>query len=307
MSVTRHPVHIVYLVLTVPAGYVLAAPVLAWAGRRWWAMGLALLAAHSLALLSAGGAPAAARPIGASLDEMSLAAADVFGRHVRALLERHALEEVYVPLETATLSARAGLDLDAVNWVNLPQVSQMTAGRPALYVQLGRGAPPPVLRLAERVDLLEFPGQDYVAFDLFPAVSRHEISDLLEHRVEWPSEQGLTLVGYDEPNDSGQLRLYYAVDALAINRHEWLFAPYAHVIDDTGQVVANVSAPGLPGYFYREGDVFMAELQLPSLPAARYRLELGLFDGVHGAGVTFLTPSGAEGFYATEVEVDGNW
>jgi hypothetical protein len=301
-------VHIVYLVLTVPAGYVLSAPVLAWAGRRWWGVGLGLLlAVHSLALVSAGGALAAARPIGSSLDEMSLAAADGFGRHVRALAEQHQLEAVYVPLQAATLSARAGLDLSAVNWVNLPQVPQLVVGRPALYVQLGRGAPPPALRLAERVDLLEFPGQDFVAFDRLPAYSREELSQLPEHGVAWPSEQGLTLIGFDEPDADGRLRLYYAVDALAPDRHEWLLGPYAHVVDETGQVVANVSAPGLPGYYYRQGDVFMAEMQLPSLPAGRYRLELGLFDGVHGAGVTFVTPGGTAGFYETEVMLNGNW
>ncbi len=304
MTVTRHPVHIVYLVLTVPAGYVLAAPVLAFLARRWWGAGLALLlGVHTLSLLSAVATLTAAQPIGASLDELSLRAAEPFGRTVRQLAAQYTLDEFYAPLEPASLSARSGLDLASASWAVLPQVPQFPVGRPAAYIQFGRGQAPPRLRLAERVALLEYPEGDFVAFDLVPAYTRQQVSALPEHPLEWPSQQGLTLVGYDLPPSGEVLRLYYAVDTLEPARTEWLFGPYAHVIDAQGQVVGNVDAPGLPGYYYRQGDVFVADLHLPDLPAGAYRLEMGLFDGLHGQGVTFVPPSGPQPFFTTEIQL----
>ena len=304
LTVTRHPVHIVYLVLTAPAGFILAAPVLAPLARRWWGAGLGvLLAAHTLSLLSATAAVNAAHPIGVTLDEMSLRAAEPFGRTVRRLTEQYGLAEFYAPLNPASLSARSGLDLAVVSWPLLPQVPQFSVGRPAAYIQLGRGQTPPAIRLAERVAQFEYPGGDVVAFDLVPAYTRAQVSALPEHPVDWPSQQGLTLVGYDLPPEGEVVRLYYVVDALDPARADWIFAPYAHLIDAQGQVVANVGAPGLPGYYYRQGDVFMADLLLPALPAGAYQLELGLFDGLHGQGLTFLPPSGPQPAYTTEIQL----
>jgi hypothetical protein len=305
MTFTGHLVHIIYLALSVPAGYLLAAPVLAPLARRPWGAVLGLLLAGlTLAQVNAAAGQSAARPIATSLDELSLRAAAPLGQTLRALAARYRVDEFYTDLDAASLSARAGLDLDSVSWPVVPRVPVFPVGRPAIYLRLGRGAPPEPLPLAERAALLEYPGADYVALDVIPALTREQVSALPAHQVEWPSLQGLTLVGYDwlpaqgaDSAGAGQLRIYYAVDGLDPARGEWLFGAYAHLIDAGGSIIANEGAPGLPGYYYRLGDVYIAHLSLPAAPPGEYQIELGLFDGLHGVSVTFLPPAGPQPFY----------
>ncbi len=101
----------------------------------------------------------------------------------------------------------------------------------------------------------------------------------------------MTLIGYDLSPTGHQLTVYWLIEALAEERNGWLYAPYAHLINAQGRQAANVSAPGLSGHYYRLGDVYLYRIDLPDLPAGDYQLELGLFDGLHQLGITFL-PSG---------------
>jgi hypothetical protein len=112
--------------------------------------------------------------------------------------------------------------------------------------------------------------------------------------VDWASAQGLSLVGYDLSPDDRDLWEYWTVDVLQAGRQQWLFAPFAHVVDASGRTTVNVAAPGLPGYTYRQGDVLLAHLGLPALPPGNYSLDLGMEDGLHGLVVNLEPPGSVE-------------
>jgi hypothetical protein len=127
---------------------------------------------------------------------------------------------------------------------------------------------------------------------LIRAYARAELAALPQHPVGWTSAAGLTLVGYDLEPDQRSLWVYWTVDELENGREQWLYAPFAHVVEASGRMAANVAAPGLPGYYYRQGDVFLSHLTLPALPPGNYSLDLGMEDGLHGLVVN-LEPPGA--------------
>ena len=292
MSVTRQPVHIVYLLLTLPAGYVFAAPILAPLARGWRGLVLAgLLALNSGLLLRAGNQAVAQRPAGENLDQLSIQALLSFQPTAARLVDQYGLHEIYAPLVSESLSAKVGRNLQAASWSELPQFLIFPLNRPALYVRGQGGALAPPLPLSERVARLDYPGGDVISFDLIPAFTRDQLAALPQNRVDWPTAEGLTLIGYDLSPTGHQLTVYWLIEALAEERNGWLYAPYAHLINAQGRQAANVSAPGLPGYYYRLGDVYLYRIDLPDLPAGDYQLELGLFDGLHQLGITFL-PSG---------------
>jgi hypothetical protein len=290
LTYTSHPVDIAYLLLSLPAGYVLAAPILAPIARG--RLGLAALGAYSFVLIAAGTAQVAAQPAGQSLDELSIAGAMQLRPVAQSLADQYHLDEFYTSLDSASLTAKVGRPLRAVSWVPLPQVELFQVGHPAVYMRAGSSRATP-LRLASPVGEVDYPGPAVVSFDLIRAYTRAELDALPQHAVGWPSAQGLTLVGYDLELGNQALWVYWTVDALVDGREHWLYAPYAHVVDAQGRMAANAGAPGLPGYYYRPGDVFLSHITMPPLPTGDYRLELGLYDGVHGLSLSLEPPGGA--------------
>ncbi len=294
MTASSHPVHIHYLLLTLPAGTILVSPVLA-ALIRSWRAGLALVALVSGPLLSleATSRLTEARPAGGSLDRLSIEAILPFQQAAGSLVDQYGLSEFYVNWDSASLSAYAGRDLQAVNWFDLPSFQIVPLDRPAVYLRLASREPAPSLRLADRVARLDYPGHDFITFDAIPAHSRAQIEELPQHKVGWPTAEGLTLIGYDL-NQQRELVVYWAVDALVTGREQWLYAPYAHLTNAQGEMVVNIGATGIPGHYYRAGDVYIYRMEVPSSAAGDHELELGLFDGIHGGkGITFLPPGQA--------------
>jgi hypothetical protein len=291
MTVVRFPVHTHYLLLTLPAGYLLVSPMLAGFFNSWKAgLATAVLVAVPLLLLEGANLQALARPAGGSLDHLSIRAVLPFQRAAGALVDDYGLSEFYVSWDSASLSAAAGHDLEAINWFDLPSFQIMPLDRPAVYIRLASGQSASTLPLASRVAQLNYPGQDSIAFDAIPAYSRAQIAALPQQRVEWPTAEGLTLLGYDLRSER-ELVVYWMVDGLVSGREEWLYVPYAHLTNDQGELVANIGATGIPGHLYRVGDVYIYRMEIPALAAGEYELELGLFDGIHGGvGVTFLPP-----------------
>ncbi len=292
LTASRYPVHNFYLQLTMPAGLVLAAPLLAPLTRRWRGLALAaILGLNSFLLLHAWGLSIAAHPAAAGLDSLSLRAAFSFRRTAEAVLDKLEIEELYVALRPESLRAKVGRDVKVVNWFHLPDLQILRTDRPAVYIREEHGQPPGPLPLAERAALLGFPGNDYIAFDVIPAYSAEELASLVSTRVEWPMTEGLTLLGYDLAPNGSQLISYWMVASLVDERDQWLFAPFAHVFDAQGSDLVNVGGLAVPGDAYRLGDVYRYQMTLPDLPTGEYTLALSLYDGVHGGlTATFLPP-----------------
>ena len=305
MTVSRQPVHVVYLVLTVPAGFVLAAPALARLMHRWRGVAVTgVLFLRSFLVLNGSNLQEASRPAGASLDTITPRAVVPFQRTAAALADRYRLTEFFAPLAPASLSVKAGRDLSTVTWFQLPEFEIFPLDRPAVYIRLASGEPPAPLALAEREATLQYPGGDFITFDVVPAFDRDRLLSRIQNRVDWPTDEGLTLLGYDRSSDGAELISYWVVDGLSESRGEWLYGPYLHLTDAGNEIVANVSVAGLPGYLYRWGDVYRYEMQIPDLPPGDYLLGLGLYDGLHGRGVTFQSPrEGPRPFYLASISL----
>jgi 4-amino-4-deoxy-L-arabinose transferase-like glycosyltransferase len=294
LSYSSHPVNIVYLVLSLPAGYVLAAPILApLASRRLGPPALLGLCAYSFVLVAAGTAQVAAQPAAYSLDYLSVGAVLKVTAVAQAVAGEYHLDEFYTPLLSESLTAKVGQPLQAISWSPLPEVELFQVDRPSVYMRLEHGGRPPALRLGTTVAEVAYPGQALITFDLIRAYTRAELAALPQHRIGWRSEQGLTLVGYDVEPDNHSLWMYWTVDTLVDGREQWLYAPFVSVSDEQGRLMGRTGAPGLEGYFYRGGDVFLSHVMLPAMPAGEYHLDLGMYDGIHQLSLYLLPPGGA--------------
>jgi hypothetical protein len=238
-------------------------------------------------LIHADRAAVAARPAGEGLDRLAISTLPQFQKTVSHLLDTYPTNELYISLDTASLTAKAGRALQAISWSEPPTLTLFVLGQPAIYAHSETSAIP----LSARAAQINYPDNDTLAFDVIPAYTRAQLADTPRYAVDWPTAQGLTLLGYDVENTPPTLTTYWLMEALAEERGQWLYAPYAHLINRAGQMVANVGGPGLPGYYYRPAEAHLIRMALPELPPGEYQLEVGLYDGVHGLGATFLPPA----------------
>lgn len=289
------PVHVAYVLFTVPAGAVLAAPVLGglwrWRWGPWAVTGLGiLLAVHSASLLRATGTLQAARPGATGIDEFTLRANAQLRALAKQVLTQQPTSEFYVGIPGESFQVKVGRLVSVINTFDLPARQMFRLGVPSAYIRLTNG-PAPALPWATTRWVEPLPGGDVLMVDEIPALTRAAVLGQLQHPVDWPSMEGLTLLGYSVLPASHTLQVAWVVDGLHEARAGWLYAPYAHVRTTTGQWLANVSAPGLPGGLYRPDEVYFFHLPLPpDLPSGTHELTLGLYDGVNDLGLTLLPP-----------------
>lgn len=118
--------------------------------------------------------------------------------------------------------------------------------------------------------------------------------ELVRQTRNVPSDKGLTLIdvqldGALRAGQTVRLLVSFRVDALPEARVHWLFAPFAHVYDASGARILIADGAVMPGWAWRLGDVQRKtlHLHLPASGQAPFRLEIGLYDGVHGESANF--------------------
>jgi len=318
LSYNALPLHPWHLRHSLPAGHILASLGLAWPLQAWprlrpayW-IGAVGQTGVALALLQVVAQHNAIRPVIDPLDQLTLSASVQVGEQLAALVDAHDLQAVYAPLPAVSPTAWSGRWLNAVQWFRVPDRLIVPTGQPALYVRSAQREVPEPLPLGERVALDRWPGEAYIAYDLVPPVSVLTARALPQNRLTWPSETGLTLLGYSldpalQAGGPSRLTTYWLVEELAANRADYLYGPYLHLTNAEGAVIANVAGSALEGYYYVLGDLYIQEMQIvvPAQAAAgQYTLELGLYDGVHSVGTTFFPPGDEpRPYFSTVVEV----
>jgi hypothetical protein len=316
-SLILHPFH---LKPTLPAGHWLAAYGASGLLARWPKLrplgrlaGVMVIAA-SLATLDQPLRSNAARPVGNDLDSATLGAARQIGTDLRRFMDAYGLDEVYVGLPDVTPTAWAGRPLAAVSWFKEPDLLIIPLGRPSLYVRYQVGSAPGPLPLAQQLHAQTWPGQGIVTYDLLPALTYSEAAAVPAVSIGWPSNTGLTLLGYSlEPaprvGAASRMTTYWVIETLVDTRSQFIFGSYAHLNNQEGATLVNAGAAGLPGYYYRQGDLYIQSFQLSipaDVPTGTYLLELGLYDGLHQTGTTFYPPNGTpRPFYTADVDVLG--
>lgn len=303
------PVHPHYLLLTLPAGHLLAAWGLAPALDRPLLRPVSVAGAVALALLAGinlqrTGAAYAAQPAGADFNGWTLAAGSELGRTIRELSAGDAPRRVVADGEAAVISSLSATYLDTEREMDADRYLLLPAGAPLLYVQVNRpaGLPllPPEFQQTYPDRNLNTAGGTAVEFTQVRPVSREEALSLAEVPVDWSSDAGLSLLGYTIQAGPGaertlQVTTVWRVDELHPEREDWFVGSFYH-LRDQGQILVNLNEHGWWGDEWREGDVYLEQITLSvpeGLPPGRYELAISLFDPLHGQGFPLHSPAGS--------------
>lgn len=307
MSFSAFPVHPHYLLLSCPAGHILAAWGLALLFSARWLRPMAagaLIAVAGLAGLQmqrAAQADAAA-PAFMPGAEWTLQAGARVGDAVRSLVaESPRPARVVAPWHEAVVSSLSASFVTALEGLQYPNYVVLPGSEPLLYVLMQ--ADPDVTLLGPRAELfpehtLHLVGGVDISFVRVRPYDREAALALPEVRVDRRSEAGLSLLGYTlagraHPGQAIQCTTYWRVDELQPERWGWYVGVSYHLVDPSGRVVTNTGKYGQWGYRWRLGDVYVERMEIP-VPAdaepGAYQLEIGLFDPIHHHPFQLIAP-----------------
>jgi len=310
MSFSPYPIHIYYLLLSCPAGYLLTAWGLSLIFRqkylRWIGgavlVGLALLFGLNL---HAAQQQVARAPTVPEFDGWYLPAAAKVGATIRELTEGSTSYPVRIYAEghEAVVSAMSATYLTTLRGFEFPNYVLLPGQAPLLYVLVNTS--PDATLLGPRYE--RFPDKDIVLADntqihflrVLP-YDEESARRLPATPVNWPSEAGLTLLGYTVPTtvQSGQSLIvitYWRVAAIPPESAEWFVGSFYHLTAPDGRQVINWGQYGQWGYVWQLGDIYAERVSIPipkDLAPGDYTLALGLMDRIHGRTYTFIAPDG---------------
>ena len=172
-----------------------------------------------------------------------------------------------------------------------PDFVVLPGNQPLLYVLNNFSAHPTFLgsqwQLRPERDLTFADGAQ-VAFRQALPLTRTSALALPAHPIDWPSESGLSLLGYtisqtNEITPALDVITYWRVDELKPERADWYAGAYYQLRQPGGSPVANVGEHGQWGYRWELGDVYVdhVRIPLPDRPAGNYQLIIGLTDSIH--------------------------
>jgi 4-amino-4-deoxy-L-arabinose transferase-like glycosyltransferase len=297
LTYVSKPVHPFYLLLTLPAGYVLAAWGAGYA-LRWRAGRLALMPACLIVaalfslntlrfsedtLAHPGANGPGVLPVGAGIDM------------ARALLppETHVPGAVvFADVDEWFLNSLSGSLFPVDRDLNVNQITYLPVGG-ATYLMFSKNGSAPVPEPTGASNTATFSLNDGALF------RRYRVSLTVPGDQAIRSDRGITYLGMNieqplAPGQTAALRTYWRVDALLPERGVWLFGPFVHVYDTTGERVAIGTGAVVPGVRWRMGDVHVQRIvvSIPADAAGPFTLQIGQYDGVHSANAIFALPDG---------------
>jgi hypothetical protein len=314
--------------LTIPAGHLLAAWGIVPLLQRpvWTAVAVTSLLLISLIFihdLVRANQNVARQPVWPEFDGWSLAAGAEVGRSIRELLDPDAPfpRRVVVNGDKALLSGLSGTYLEPVNGISYPDFVLLPAEEELLYVLEGDAAVPEWLRpfvVARSERTLAFANGPPVSFVQTDAAAVQDVESYSEQQVMWPSEAGITLIGYTIrnpqspipnnvlPGQSFDLHTYWRVDDLHPDRGRWYVSASYHLVNDQEQIVANAGEHGQYAHRWRLGDIYIEQVTIPvsaDAPPGAYRLDIGLFDVLRSHAYSFFAPNTVESHFSIAVNV----
>lgn len=327
-------IHPHYLLLTVPAEHLLAAwgiGEVGWAdlvGKpRWgkrlralWQTGIVLILLLAGLLFShdllRANHNVARQPVWPEFDGWSLASGVDLGHAIQQLLDPQASypKRIVANGNSALLSGLSGTYLDTVGGVEYPDFVLLPSGERLLYVLEGGLAVPEWLRpfmIVRPEHRLTFANGEPISFVQTETAAVAAVVKYPQQTVLWPSEAGITLVGYSlggelSPGKALDIITYWRVDDLHPDRNDWYVSPSYHLVNDQGQIVANIGQHGQYAYRWQLGDVYIEHISVPipenALPGL-YSLHIGLFDPIRIYTYPFFSSQGAENYFSVALHV----
>ena len=317
-----YPVHPHYLLLTLPAGHLLAAwgilPLLAHSRWRWLTLLLLLLIAGQFMLnLYRTGRAVAAAPAGYGFNSWALTEAARVGDVIRELAVGETYpRRLFAADHKALLSSMSATLVETMEGVSFPDYVVLPGQEPLLYVLVNQA--PEAAHLGPLQETfpertLHLVDNTRVSFLRVWPYDQSQALALPQTAVNWSSDAGLTLLGYDldttRPFAAGHsftLTTYWRVEELHPDRDEWYVSPFYHVVNAEGQIVANVSEHGQWGYRWQPGDIYVERVSVPLpeyLEAGQYQLALGLFDPIHALSFSLNSATGRVPAHSVPIEV----
>jgi hypothetical protein len=306
-SFSSHPVHIHYLLLTCPAGHLLAAwgmaPLLQHKKLRWAALVVLLGIGVIFALnLVRAGQAVARNPSAPDFDGWSLSVGAQVGATIRELSQGQSPPlRLCADGREEVLGSMCGHLVRVEQGLNYPSLTLLSGQETLLYVLVNT----PLQRDLFGPQAEFFPDRDLrladgttVSFVRVPPYSRQAALALAGAPVDVPSDSGLTMLGYslEQPQEEGRplvCTTYWRVERLLPGREEWYVGPFYHLVDAHGQMVANISGQGRWGYRWQADDVCISRVELPAPDTGQtgpYRLIVGLFDTIQNVRYALRLP-----------------
>mgnify|MGYP001063078293 CR=1 FL=1 len=300
MSISAHPVHPYYLLITCPAGHILAA----WGGSlaflnrriRWLALSMLFFigALFGLNLYRSGEEVARHPTTGPDFWGWSLEGGARVGKEVRDLCEevKNGPCRISAKGHEALLTSLSIVSITIVPDLDFPNYIVLPGKEPLLYVLVN--TPPVTSTLGPLYEVfpdreLIFADGTHVSFLRILPYTKEMALELPDTIVDWPSETGLSLLGYSvdplaQPGHPLHLVTYWRVEALYPERVERYVGAFYHFIDQNENMLVNISGHGQWGYRWEIGDIYIEQVQIPipdNLAAGTYQIRLGPFDFVH--------------------------
>jgi len=248
----------------------------------------------------------AASPAKPDLDGWSVEAAARLGATIRDLSpdgDGPYPQRIVAPGDGALVSGSSGIYLHSENDLDYPDFVLLPGQAPLLYVLVNPPASvetlgPQVERFPERS--LQYPNNIRVEFVRVRPYSRESALALPQVAVNWPSDAGLTMLGYSvnpmvRPGQPIDFTVYWRVDELSPQRSGWYPVFFYHLEDLSGSLLANVGKHGRWGYRWQPGDVYVERMGImppENTPPGAYHVRISLFDPIHNHLFRLHSPDG---------------
>lgn len=309
-------IHPFYLMMGLPAGYVLTGRALDWLVYRGGRVALMLVvvgvALHGALMLVNSGRyyqETAHRPGDHALDALSLE----YGLQMGEAIRQHLPEggRVFAPVEGWIIQSFAGRYFPTSEDTRAPDFS-IVPHEGGLYVSFHAGTVAPAPAFAVRVERIALRDGTTITLDRYAIGAFDEGAVTALRPVR--GERWMDFIGYDwgddadnDDDDEGAttrtLTTYWRVQQ-GIEQDATLagytFAPFVHLFNAQGERLRVVDGLGVVGTSWRAGDVHVHRMVFEA-DADVTGFHVGQYDGVRGEGLIFIE---ADGTYTPTIAIE---